>query len=131
MGIDEHVRLLGGLLVLAGVVCLVLAVTGMVALGSPVGLIVSAAQAGTVESLQLPLMQVYGAILMIVGFIVAAPAVVVGLALRRFRPWSREAAMVVCTLLLAAFPIGTALGVYGFWVVLSPEVEPLFSERRF
>jgi hypothetical protein len=37
--------------------------------------------------------------------------------------------MVVCALMLAEFPIGTLLAVYGFWVVLSPEVEPLFSPR--
>ena len=131
MGIDEHVKLLGGLLILLGIAGFFLAIAALIIVGSPFSLIMEASQAGTMQSLQLPLIQIFGAILILIGLLGAVPCVITGLALRKFRPWAREATMVVCTILLAAFPIGTALGIYGFWVVLSPEVEPLFSERSF
>lgn len=117
------------MLVIAGILAILLAIGAVILVGSPVAMIVEASQAGTVGSLEVPLMEMYGAICIIVAFLVTVPAILTGLALRKFRPWARESAMVVCTLLLAIFPFGTALGIYGFWVVLSPEVEPLFSER--
>ena len=129
MGIDQHVRTLGALMIMFGVLGATLALVGMALFGSPLSLIVDATQAGTVESLNLPLVEILGSVLMLLALVLAVPLVITGLGLRQFRPWSRDLTMVVCALMLAEFPVGTFLAVYGFWVVLSPEVEPLFSPR--
>jgi Fe2+ transport system protein B len=99
-------------------------------LGSPFSLMADATQAGTVESIEEPLLKLAAAVMMVLMIALAIPCIVTGAALRRFRPWARDTSMVVLALLLAIFPVGTLLSVYGFWVVLSPEVEPLFSVRR-
>jgi acyl-CoA synthetase (AMP-forming)/AMP-acid ligase II len=130
LGIDEHVRLLGTLLAGFGIVGGIAALVALAVFGSPIVLIMDATQAGTAESLALPLYKIFGGILMVLALILALPCLATGIALRRFHPLSRDAAMVVCSLLLAAFPIGTLLGVYGYWVVLSPEIEPLFRQRN-
>lgn len=130
MGIDEHVRILGGLLVAMGIVGGIAVLAAIGILGSPFGLMADATQAGSMESIEEPLLKLGAAVMMVLMAALAVPCVVTGAALRKFRPWSRDTSMVVFSLLLAIFPVGTLLGVYGFWVVLSPEVEPLFSIRR-
>jgi ABC-type antimicrobial peptide transport system permease subunit len=130
LGIDDHVRTLGALLIIFGLVVGLGAVAGLLAVGSPFALMRLASQAGTHESMMTPVLQVYGALLILMGLVLSVPAIVAGIALRRFRPWAREISMVVSSLMLIYFPIGTLLGPYGFWVMLSPEVEPLFSPRR-
>lgn len=130
MGIDEHVRALGALLIVFGVVAGIGAVIGLLAVGSPFALMRLASQAGTAESMMTPVMQVFGALLILAGLVLGVPAIIAGHALRRFLPWARDISMVVCSLMLIYLPVGTMLGLYGFWVMLSPEVEPLFSPRR-
>ncbi|MCX6599564.1 MAG: hypothetical protein NTV70_24680 [Acidobacteria bacterium] len=117
------------MLIMFGVLSAVLALVAMALFGSPVSLMIDATQAGTGESFNLPLIEILGSVWMLLALVLAIPLVVTGLGLRQFRPWSRDLTMVVCALMLAEFPIGTLLAVYGFWVVLSPEVEPLFSPR--
>jgi hypothetical protein len=130
VGIDEHVRLLGALLVVFGVIAGAGALIGLAVYGSPVVLIMDATQAGTAQSFLLPFLKISGGILIILGLTIALPCVGLGIALRRFHPMARDAAMIVCSLLLPIIPLGTMLGMYGYWVVLSPEVEPLFRQPR-
>ncbi|PYT24171.1 MAG: hypothetical protein DMG57_29615 [Acidobacteria bacterium] len=54
------------------------------------------------------------------------PGIVVGVGLLRFRPWARILGIVLSVLDLNDVPLGTAVGIYGFWVLLSPETERLF-----
>jgi hypothetical protein len=50
-----------------------------------------------------------------------------GAALRRRRPWSRPLGLALSVLNLTILPFGTALGVYGLWVLLNNEVRGLFQ----
>ena len=63
---------------------------------------------------------VYVAPLFLVAAIgVLIPGLVGGIALLRQRPWARLVIIVVSVLLLFEFPIGTLLGGFGLWVLLS------------
>jgi hypothetical protein len=44
----------------------------------------------------------------------------------RRRPWARVLGIVLCILGLLHLPFGTIVGVYGLWVLFSPETEALF-----
>jgi hypothetical protein len=57
------------------------------------------------------------------------PAIVVGIGLLNFRPWARSLGAIIAILELVNFPLGTALGIYALWVLLSAETDPLFSPR--
>ena len=57
------------------------------------------------------------------------PAIVVGIGLLNFRPWARSLGAIIAILELVNFPLGTALGSYALWVLLSAETDPLFSPR--
>ena len=52
-----------------------------------------------------------------------------GLGLLSYRPWARILTLVLSVFLLIHIPFGTALGFYGFWVLLSKETLPLFENR--
>ena len=62
------------------------------------------------------------------GFLVLSGALnlVAGMGLLKFKSWARIMALILAILNLLAFPIGTALGVYTLWVLLSKETEELF-----
>jgi len=49
-----------------------------------------------------------------------------GVALRRHRPWARLIGMGLAVLNLFFLPLGTALAVYTFWVLLAEQTRRLF-----
>jgi hypothetical protein len=53
--------------------------------------------------------------------------VVVGVPLRRHRPWSRLAALMLGAVDLLLLPYGTALGVYAIWILLDEDSKRLFA----
>lgn len=69
------------------------------------------------------------AVILAVAFaILAAPAVVTGLALYRHRPWARLPGLILGCLVLPAIPFGTLLGIYTLWALTRAEaVEVLAS----
>jgi hypothetical protein len=56
-----------------------------------------------------------------------AAHVVVGVPLRRYKPWSRLIALMLGSVDLLLLPYGTALGVYALWVLLNENGKTLFS----
>jgi hypothetical protein len=50
-----------------------------------------------------------------------------GVLLRRRRPWSRHAALLLATVDLLLLPYGTALGAYTLWTLLREDAKGLFT----
>jgi hypothetical protein len=72
---------------------------------------------------------VLGAIGGIAFILIAAlslPCIVAGIGLLKFRSWAQILTIIMSVLSLVSFPFGTALGVYGLWVLLNKETKPLF-----
>jgi hypothetical protein len=59
------------------------------------------------------------------GFAGACVATATGL--RRRRPWSRPAALILALVMLVIVPFGTALGIYAFWVLLRQRARELLG----
>jgi hypothetical protein len=61
--------------------------------------------------------------LCIAGFllILSAPSIIGGWGLIKGKSWSRVLMIVISALHLLSFPIGTALGIYGLWVLLNEQ----------
>jgi hypothetical protein len=47
--------------------------------------------------------------------------------LRRRRPWSRPAALILALVMLVIVPFGTSLGIYAFWVLLRQRARELLG----
>ena len=56
-----------------------------------------------------------------------AAHVVVGVPLRRHRPWARLMGLTLGSLDLVLLPFGTALGAYALWVLLNERGKALFA----
>jgi hypothetical protein len=65
--------------------------------------------------------------LAIIAIVWGVAHVVVGVPLRRLRPWSRIMALVLGSVDLLLLPYGTALGVFALYVLLSGEGRQLFT----
>jgi hypothetical protein len=124
---QQHIKILAILNIVYG---------GMVALAGVVVLLVFGGLAGVAGMASDPdamagagFLGVLGAVITGVLFIIAAPSIIAGIGLLKFQPWARILTIVLSALHLLSIPFGTALGIYGFWVLLKPESEALFRPR--
>lgn len=68
-----------------------------------------------------------------IGFFIAAMggvSILAGWGLLKRQEWARILIIVLSILSLPGFPIGTALGVYGLWVMFNDEVKAEFPMRQ-
>lgn len=66
-------------------------------------------------------------VVMIVVFCVSIPGLIAGIGLLNYRPWARILTIIISVVELPGFPLHTALGIYGLWVLLSNEGAAMFS----
>lgn len=131
---DKHVRTLAILNIASGVVGLVAAIGILYFGGGKDGLLnISRAEkaAGGVPLISMPMSGLYGLGVSIYMILIAAPLVVTGIGLLKFQPWARWSGIAVDGLNIMNVPVGTILGMYALWVLMSEEVEPLFDEKPY
>jgi hypothetical protein len=104
---------------------MLLAIVILFVFGGIAGMI-GAANPSDESALPMGVVGMIGAAICVVIVILSAPGLIAGIGLLRFRPWGRILGIVISALDLVSVPIGTALGVYGLWVLLSNETEALF-----
>ncbi len=61
--------------------------------------------------------------------LLAIPYLITGVGLLGMRPWARPLGTILFTFSILNAGLGTALGFYGLWVLLSAEADELFSPR--
>ena len=125
---ETHVNVLGILNIVFGALGLLGAFVLMVVFGGVAGLI--GAEGDADAAAVLPIIGVTGASVVLIAVLTSLPAVIIGFGLYRLQPWSRIAGIVISILSLLAFPIGTALGIYGLWVLFSADGQRLFEGAR-
>ncbi len=76
----------------------------------------------------LPIIGVTGTALVVFLLLLSLPMIVTGIGLLRHREWARIAGIVIAALAIFHFPFGTAIGVYGLWVLLNNETARLMGE---
>ena len=66
--------------------------------------------------------------LVVAHLIVGIPFVAAGWYVMAYHNWARSVLIALCGISLLLMPFGSLLAIYGFWALLTPETEPLFSE---
>ena len=61
--------------------------------------------------------------------VLAVPCIAVGIGLLKFRPWARSFGAILAIFQLLNFPLGTALGIFALWALMSQEADQLFTPR--
>jgi len=99
----------------------------LIFMGGYSGLALYAERSDWVSGAMVPALRFLGMFMTTLMLLLSVPTFMAGTGLLRFKPWARPLAMVVCVLQLANIPFGTILSLYAFWVLMSPESEPLFT----
>jgi hypothetical protein len=124
----EHIRILGILNIIMGCLTAFGGIVILIVMGGAARLLVAAAGVGEEDAANIaPILATVGLCLAIFLLVLAAPAIIGGWGLLNFRAWSRPLMIVLSILHLIHVPLGTALGVYGLWVLFSDEGRRLLA----
>jgi hypothetical protein len=122
---EAHVKVLGWLNLMFGGLGVLLSFAvlgGIVAVSSLFGI------GGEEALLPIHIIAIVGGIITLFTLLLSLPALLLGYGLLNLRPWARILGLVMSGLSLFHIPIGTALALYSFWVLLKPETEALFRQ---
>lgn len=124
----QHVKVLGILHIALGALSVLAGIGLLLIMGGIAGIVGWTAHAED-SIIAVPILGGIGGFLFVILTLLGLPGIIAGWGLLSFRPWAR-----ILTIILSAFdllnvPFGTALGVYGFWVLLSVEGERLFVSQ--
>ena len=122
----QHVKILGILHIVFGSLGILAAIIVLAIFGGIAGL-VGAADHSQDSVVAIPILGGLGILIFLFLLVISLPGLIGGIGLLQFKPWGRILIIIVSALDLIHIPIGTALGVYGFWVLLNRETEQLFS----
>ena len=122
---EQHVKIIGildivigALFIFVGLLLLLFATVGAVAIGAS-----GEQAAGPVAAIIASVGLVGGTFFIALGVF----KIIVGVKLRQHKPWARIVQIIFAILALPSFPVGTALGVYYLWAMFNQDTLPLFE----
>jgi hypothetical protein len=116
--VQEHVTILGWLYIVGNSFFLVI--------GGFVFMLLSGVGAVSRDPEALVVLSVVGSTVALLMMALAVPGLLAGYGLLRRKAWARVLAIVVGFLGLMNFPVGTAIGLYTFWVLMQDTAFDLF-----
>lgn len=125
---ETHVKVLGILHIVFGAMGLLAGLFVLALFGGIAG-IVGVAGHNHDSWVAIPILGGIGMLVFVLALVLSLPGLIAGIGLMRFRAWARILTIILSALELLNFPFGTVLGVYGLWVMLSPESQSLFNGR--
>jgi len=75
-----------------------------------------------------PLLGIIGAFVLVILLVLSVPGIIAGVGLLSYQPWARILTIVLSVLHLLSIPFGTALGIYGLWVLFNTNGARLFEQ---
>ena len=123
----QHVSILGILYIVFGCLGILAALGFLLLFGGAAGIVGLVAHEEPDASVAVPILGGIAVVVSVILTLLSLPGLVVGIGLTKFRRWARLGGVVLSALNLLNFPLGTALGAYGLWVLMSKESEPIFS----
>ena len=124
-----HVKVLGVLYIVFSALGVCAALFLGLGLGIATGVVGTSASPED-AAVALPIIGVAGTALVVFLLALSLPGLITGIGLLKFQPWARIAAIVLSVINLINLPFGTALGIYGLWVLFNKETEALFGAPR-
>jgi hypothetical protein len=120
-----HVKVLAVLYIVLSGIGLLFGLLMLFAAGTIAGLVGMSASPED-AAIAVPILGLAGTALAVVVLLFSAPGLITGWGLLKLRSWARILGIVLAVISLINFPIGTAVGIYGLWVLLTKETERLF-----
>ncbi len=123
-----QVDLLGVLFIVWGMLTTLVGLSTLALGVGAVALITSAAGRGDGNQLAAGVTVAFFTALAVIAILWGIAHMVVGVPLRRRRPWARILALVLGSVDLILLPYGTAIGCYALYVLLSEKGKQVFAE---
>ena len=120
--VEQHVKILAVLNIVLGGIGALAALAVLVVFGGLVGLVGTESGGGEAAILGL-----IGGIAFFAVAVLSVPCLIAGIGLLKFKSWGQILTIILSILNLMNFPFGTALGIYGLWVLMNKETKPLFK----
>ena len=64
----------------------------------------------------------------LVVMLLSIPGIIGGIGLINYKKWSRLLALIICVFKLLSIPFGTALGIYGIWVLMQDDAIDIYKK---
>ena len=125
----SHVDFVGVLFIVWGLLTTLVGMSTLALGAAAVALIAAATREGGPNGFAAGVTAVIFTTLAIIAIVWGSAHVVVGVPLRRRRPWARMAALMLGSVDLLLLPYGTALGVYALWVLLNEHGKAVFNDN--
>ncbi len=127
----QHIRILGILNIIMGALTAMVGVFLLFVMGGVAAYVSQQVRRGyntdPDAAMAAPVIASIGFALAIFFLVLSLPAILGGWGLMNYKPWSRVLMIVVSVLHLFHIPLGTALGVYGLWVLFSEEARRILE----
>jgi hypothetical protein len=123
---EQHIKILGILNIVWGSIGAVAGLVILIIAGGAYGFIGEISFHQSEAAVALPIIAIIGGSIAVLLLLLSAPAIIAGIGLLRLRPWGKILAIIVSALHLFSIPFGTALGIYGLWVLCSRESRDCF-----
>ncbi len=123
----NHLQILGILNIVWGSFGMIAALIITIVFGGTLGIVGLVSHQEPDARIAIPIISFIGSIIVVILLITSLPSIIVGIGLIRLAPWSRIFGIVLSALHLFNIPFGTALGIYGLWVLLNQETVALYA----
>ncbi len=126
----DHVKILGILNIIMGCLGVLAGIVVLFVFGGLAGLAGLSAGPWAHDgdsAVAVPILALIGICIAIFLCVLGLPSIIGGWGLLKFKPWARVLMIVISALHLFHIPIGTALGIYGLWVLLHDQTRQLFE----
>jgi hypothetical protein len=126
----DHLRVLGILNIVMGAVVALIGVVVFFVTGAIAGYVASSINVSAHDAvIAAPVIAGVGLGVAIFFWVLALPSIIGGWGLLNLKPWSWLLMVIISILHLFHVPLGTALGVYGLWVLFSDDAQRLLQRR--
>lgn len=126
----QHIKILGVLNIVWGGIGALAGLVVLLVFAGAFGIIGTTVRHEPDAAIALPIIGVVGGAISLFLLVLSVPSIVGGIGLLKFKPWSRILTIVVSAFHLLNIPFGTALGIYGLWVLCSPDSLPFLAPSQ-
>lgn len=126
---QTHVRVVAALNIAFGALGLLGALVVLLVFGGTAGLVSTQEGVAPEAGIAAGVVGLVGGAIFLVVLVLSLPCLIGGLGLLKYREWARILVIVLSALMLIIIPIGTVVGAYGLWVLLSRNTQPLFAPK--
>ena len=123
----KHIQIVGILNIIWGSFGVIGAMIILLVFGGAMGIIGAATHHDPGAEIAIPIVGFVGGAIFLLLMITGLPSIAAGIGLLRMAPWARILGIVLSAIHIFNFPLGTALGIYGLWVLFSNETVSLFA----